>query len=85
MLCALCPYSDVHIRISIFRLYEYQFLSCRGSSRPSCCRGLHPENTLQAFRHALALGVDVLEMDVVLSADGQVVVSHEPGFRLLSA
>lgn len=44
------------------------------------CRGLHPENTLQAFRHALALGVDVLEMDVVLSADGQVVVSHEPWF-----
>ncbi|RZK25866.1 MAG: glycerophosphodiester phosphodiesterase [Hymenobacter sp.] len=28
--------------------------------------------------HALALGVDVLEMDVVISADQQVVVSHEP-------
>ena len=42
------------------------------------CRGLRPENTLPAFRHALALGVDVLEMDVVISADNQVVVSHEP-------
>ncbi|MBH8570412.1 hypothetical protein KB206_16080 [Microvirga sp. STS02] len=42
------------------------------------CRGLRPENTLPAFLHALALGVDVLEMDVVISADHQVVVSHEP-------
>lgn len=42
------------------------------------CRGLLPENTLPAFLHALALGVDVLEMDVVISADRQVVVSHEP-------
>lgn len=42
------------------------------------CRGLYPENSLPAFEHALELGVRVLEMDVVLSADGQVVVSHEP-------
>ncbi|MDQ2793183.1 MAG: glycerophosphodiester phosphodiesterase [Bacteroidota bacterium] len=42
------------------------------------CRGLRPENTLPAFLHALALGVDVLELDVVISADRQVVVSHEP-------
>ena len=42
------------------------------------CRGLLPENTLSAFLHALALGVDVLELDVVISHDQQVVVSHEP-------
>lgn len=42
------------------------------------CRGLRPENTLPAFLHALALGVDVLELDVVISADNKVVVSHEP-------
>lgn len=42
------------------------------------CRGLRPENTIPAFLHALLLGVDVLEMDVVISADHQVVVSHEP-------
>ena len=42
------------------------------------CRGLRPENTLPAFLHAVSLGVDVLELDVVISADGQVVVSHEP-------
>lgn len=42
------------------------------------CRGLQPENTLPAFLRALTLGVDVLELDVVISADQQVVVSHEP-------
>jgi glycerophosphoryl diester phosphodiesterase len=42
------------------------------------CRGLLPENTIPAFLYALALGVDVLEMDVIISVDNQVVVSHEP-------
>jgi glycerophosphoryl diester phosphodiesterase len=42
------------------------------------CRGLLPENTWPAFQRALELGVDVLELDVVVSQDGQVVVSHEP-------
>ncbi|MBI1193236.1 MAG: glycerophosphodiester phosphodiesterase [Bacteroidetes bacterium] len=42
------------------------------------CRGLMPENTLPAFLHAMELGITVLELDVVISADGQVVVSHEP-------
>lgn len=41
------------------------------------CRGLLPENTLPAFLHALTLGVDVLEMDVVISQDRQVVVAHD--------
>ena len=42
------------------------------------CRGLRPENTLPAFLHALEWPIDGLELDVVLSADGEVVVSHEP-------
>jgi glycerophosphoryl diester phosphodiesterase len=42
------------------------------------CRGLRPENTLAGFLYALELGVDALELDVVISADEQVVVSHEP-------
>jgi glycerophosphoryl diester phosphodiesterase len=41
-------------------------------------RGLAPENTIPAFRRALELGVTTLEMDVVISTDGTVVVSHEP-------
>lgn len=40
-------------------------------------RGLRPENTLPAFAHALALGVDAVELDVGLTADGVVVVHHD--------
>lgn len=49
------------------------------------CRGLYPENSLPAFQHALEMGVTVLEMDVCLSADGQVYVSHEPYLNPLYA
>lgn len=42
------------------------------------CRGLMPENTLPAFEKAVELGCDWLEMDVVVTADSQVLVSHEP-------
>ena len=42
------------------------------------CRGLMPENTIPAMTHALDLGVHTLEMDVVISQDRKVVVSHEP-------
>ena len=37
-----------------------------------------PENTLPGFIKAVELGVTTLEMDVVISADSQVLVSHEP-------
>lgn len=40
-------------------------------------RGLLPENTLPAFANALSMGVDTLELDVGVTADGAVVVSHE--------
>lgn len=39
-------------------------------------RGNAPENTLAAFGRALAIGVDTLELDIGLTADGVVVVSH---------
>ncbi len=42
------------------------------------CRGLMPENSIPAFKKALDLGVTTLELDVVISQDRQVVVSHEP-------
>lgn len=39
--------------------------------------GLRPENTMAAFAHAVTLGVDALECDVHLSADGETVVIHD--------
>jgi glycerophosphoryl diester phosphodiesterase len=41
-------------------------------------RGLKPENTIPAFITALDSGVMTLEMDVVITKDRQVVLSHEP-------
>jgi glycerophosphoryl diester phosphodiesterase len=39
---------------------------------------LWPENSLGAFRNALALGVDYVETDIHLTADGTVVLLHDP-------
>ena len=40
--------------------------------------GQWPENTMLAFENAVALGVDALEMDIHSTADGVLVVSHDP-------
>ncbi|MDP5081584.1 MAG: glycerophosphodiester phosphodiesterase [Winogradskyella sp.] len=42
------------------------------------CRGLLPENSLPAFEKAIDLGVNTLELDVGITKDSKVVVSHEP-------
>ena len=42
------------------------------------CAGLAPENTLEAFQQAIALGAHAVEFDVRLSADGVAVVMHDP-------
>jgi glycerophosphoryl diester phosphodiesterase len=39
---------------------------------------LWPENSLLAYRNALGLGVDYLETDVHLTADGELIVLHDP-------
>jgi glycerophosphoryl diester phosphodiesterase len=44
-------------------------------------RGLMPENTIPAMLKAIDLGVTTLEMDVVISKDRKVVVSHDPYFN----
>lgn len=41
-------------------------------------RGLKPENTIPAFLVALDNGVTTVEMDLAVTKDGQLVVSHEP-------
>lgn len=40
-------------------------------------RGDMPENTIAAMKAAMDMGVDVLELDVVISKDKKVVVSHD--------
>lgn len=42
------------------------------------CRGLLPENTIPAFEKAIEIGVHTLELDLAVSKDNVVVVSHEP-------
>lgn len=73
--------------LSIFVL-ALIFMSCNSNSEKSTkiidwqghrgARGVYPENTWPAFQYALDKAVQTLEMDVVISADSQVVVSHEP-------
>lgn len=41
-------------------------------------RATHPENTIAAFRHAIACGADAVELDVVVTADGELAVTHDP-------
>ncbi|MBW1849228.1 MAG: glycerophosphodiester phosphodiesterase [Deltaproteobacteria bacterium] len=39
--------------------------------------GLAPENTLSAFKRACSIGVDAVELDVLLTADNKIVVHHD--------
>lgn len=45
------------------------------------CRGLMPENTIPAMINAIGLGVTTLEMDICISKDKKVFLSHEPFFN----
>ncbi len=44
-------------------------------------RGLFPENTLEGFAAAVALGIDGIELDVAITADGTPVVCHDPALN----
>ncbi|MCU1258379.1 MAG: glycerophosphoryl diester phosphodiesterase [Bryobacterales bacterium] len=39
---------------------------------------MRPENTIPAFRYAIAQGVDALELDMAVTKDNAIVVSHDP-------
>jgi glycerophosphoryl diester phosphodiesterase len=41
-------------------------------------RARKPENTLPAFQYAISAGVDALEMDMAVTKDGVIVISHDP-------
>jgi glycerophosphoryl diester phosphodiesterase len=45
------------------------------------CRGLMPENTIPAMVNALGMNVTTLEMDISISKDKKVFLSHEPFFN----
>ena len=42
------------------------------------CRGILPENTIPSFIKTIELGADGLELDIVVTQDKQLLVSHEP-------
>ncbi|MFN3918554.1 MAG: glycerophosphodiester phosphodiesterase family protein [Flavobacteriales bacterium] len=42
------------------------------------CRGVMPENSFEAFEYAVRLGVKSIELDVVVTGDGRLLISHEP-------
>lgn len=54
--------------------YDYDLQGHRGA------RGLAPENTIPAFLKAVDHGADTMELDVVVTADGNLLISHEPWF-----
>ncbi|GHO84216.1 glycerophosphodiester phosphodiesterase [Dictyobacter formicarum] len=53
----------------------FQHSLVRIAHRGGSC--LAPENTLAAFRNALTMPVDMIELDVQMSRDGQMVVFHD--------
>lgn len=72
MLLVLMSCKDKHKPDSMHsKQYDFDLQGHRGA------RGLYPENTLQAFQKAIDIGVNTLELDVVISKDSLVVVSHE--------
>ena len=44
-------------------------------------RAARPENTVPAFQYAIEQGVDVLDLDMAVTKDDVVVVSHDPILR----
>jgi glycerophosphoryl diester phosphodiesterase len=60
------------------RARRFQRVAHRGGSH------LAPENTLAAFRNALTLGVDAVEMDVQMTRDGHAIVFHDTTIERLT-
>ena len=60
-------------------------LTARAAGRPRIlvhghrgARARRPENTLPAFEYAIREGVDALEMDMAVTKDNVIVISHDP-------
>jgi glycerophosphoryl diester phosphodiesterase len=71
------------LRTKVSVLLSLLIMSCNSGKRIDIqghrgCRGLLPENSLPAFEKAIDLGVNTLELDIAITKDNEVVVSHEP-------
>ncbi len=62
----------IGICFSLHSMAQFDIQGHRG------CRGLLPENSIPGMLKAVDLGVVTLEMDLVISKDGVVLLSHEP-------
>ena len=60
------------ITMNLQAQFSYDLQGHRGS------RGIMPENTIPAMIKALDLGASTLELDLAITKDGVVIVSHEP-------
>lgn len=69
LVIAICCFYMLHLKA---QSQELDIQGHRGA------RGLMPENTIPAFKRAIDEGVATLELDVVITKDKKVVVSHEP-------
>jgi glycerophosphoryl diester phosphodiesterase len=78
------PRFQLKLRNSLsIALISILFMSCNSETQIDIqghrgCRGLFPENSLPAFEKAIDLGVTTLELDLAITKDHKVVVSHEP-------
>lgn len=85
-----------HSKLTLLLMWSaLLFLSCKFTERRPVtpptgfdwqghrgCRGLLPENSIPAFLHALEYPeVMTLELDLAVSKDRQLIVSHEPWFN----
>jgi glycerophosphoryl diester phosphodiesterase len=68
----LLTFSIFAIQISMAKPKQLDIQGHRGA------RGLYPENTIPAFIAALDYGVTTIELDLAITKDNQIVVSHEP-------
>ena len=69
------------VSTSCFETNEAKLASEFDSQGHRGARGRFPENTLPSFYEAIEQGMRTLELDVAISADSIVLVSHEPWFN----
>ena len=74
LLSFMLLFTMFHLKSQGQNLKEFDLQGHRGA------RGLMPENTVPGMIESLKYGVKAIELDVVISKDNQVVISHEPWF-----